>query len=95
LLDASGVYFVTAATHLKQHFFRDPARLEVLQRGLLTVTHDFGWRLEAWAVFSNDYHFVAKTPLHETDEESLPRMIRALHGARARWVNKLDGTPER
>ncbi|MFO1483718.1 MAG: hypothetical protein U1F71_10210 [Verrucomicrobiaceae bacterium] len=95
LLDAAGIYFVTASTHLKQHFFRDPARLEVLHRGLLTVTQEFGWRLEAWAVFSNHYHFVAKTPADAKDAESLPRMIRALHGPLARWVNKLDGTSDR
>lgn len=95
LLDASGIYFVTAATHLKQHFFRDPARLEVLHRGLLGVTQEFGWQLEAWAVFSNHYHFVAKTPPNVQNAESLPRMIRALHGPLARWINKLDQMPER
>lgn len=95
LLDASGIYFVTAATHLQQHHFRDPARLEVLQRGLLTITREFGWRLEAWAIFSNHYHFIAKTPADVEGAESLPVMVRALHGPLSRWVNKLDGTPER
>ncbi len=95
LLDASGIYFVTASTHLKQHCFRDPARLDVLQRGLLTVTREFGWRLEAWAIFSNHYHFIAKTPLEAADAESLPGMIRALHGPMSTWVNKLDGVPGR
>ncbi len=95
LLDATGIYFVTASTHLKQHHFRSPARLDVLQRGLLTVTHDFGWRLEAWAIFSNHYHFIAKTPLDAKDANSLPKMIRALHGPLSVWVNKLDEAPER
>ncbi len=95
LLDASGIYFITAATHLKQHHFRSPARLDVLQRGLLTVTHDFGWRLEAWSIFSNHYHFIAKTPSEATDAASLPAMIRALHGPLSKWVNKLDNTPDR
>jgi putative transposase len=95
LLDATGIYFVTASTYQKQHHFRDPARLEVLHRGLLTVTRDFGWRLEAWAVFSNHYHFVAKSPANATDAESLPFLIRALHGPLARWINKLDAAPDR
>lgn len=95
LLDSSGIYFITAATHLKQHFFRDSSRLDVLQRGLLTVTQQFGWRLEAWAIFSNHYHFIAKTPPEAQNAESLPKMIRALHGPLAKWVNKLDGTPDR
>ena len=37
-LSQSGTYFVTAGTYLKDHLFRTPQRLEVLQRGLLTVT---------------------------------------------------------
>lgn len=44
---------------LKAHYFCTPQRLEVLQRGLLTVTRDFCWELEAWAMFSNHYHFIA------------------------------------
>jgi hypothetical protein len=46
-----GAYFVTASTYLKAHHFRTPQRLDVLQRGLLTVARDFCWELEAWAVF--------------------------------------------
>ncbi len=41
-LSENGTYFVTAGTYLKAHHFRTPQRLEVLQRGLLTVTRDFG-----------------------------------------------------
>ena len=61
-LGEAGTYFVTAATYLKAHHFRRRGRVEVLHRGLLTVARDFGWRLEAWAVFSNHYHFVAHSP---------------------------------
>jgi REP element-mobilizing transposase RayT len=55
----NGTYFVTAGTYLKAHHFCTPQRLEVLQRGLLTVARDFSWELEAWALFSNHYHFIA------------------------------------
>ncbi len=94
-LSVSGTYFVTAATYLKAHHFRDPKRLDVLLRGVLTVCRDFSWQLEAWAVFSNHYHWVAHSPATEDDATSLPAMLSLLHTKTARWVNRLDGTLNR
>ena len=91
-LGERGIYFVTAGTYLKKHHFRGEERLEVLHRGLLSVCERFKWRLEAWAVFSNHYHFVAESP---PSAESLPMMLGQLHTKTAQWVNKLDHTPER
>ena len=92
-LCSSGTYFVTAGTYLKQHYFRDTVRLDVLQRGLLAVASEFGWQLEAWCALSNHYHFVAHSP--ETEAASLTPMLRKLHSKLARWVNALDSTPGR
>jgi len=61
-LSIRGTYFVTASTYLRQHHFRGKTRLAVLHRGLLKVAADFGWQLEAWAVFSNHYHFIGHSP---------------------------------
>jgi hypothetical protein len=61
-LSNRGTYFVTAGTYLKANYFYAPQRLDVLHRGLLSVTRDFSRDLEAWAVFSNHYHFVAHSP---------------------------------
>jgi len=61
-LAEGGTFFVTASTYGKEHYFGERIRLEVLERGLLTVARDFNWRVEAWAVFSNHYHFVAHSP---------------------------------
>jgi putative transposase len=61
-LSARGTYIVTAGTYAKAHHFRSRTRIAVLHRGLLKVALDFGWLLEAWAVFSNHYHFVAHSP---------------------------------
>jgi putative transposase len=60
----------------------------------LSVARDFGWHLEAWAVFSNHYHFVAHSPL-DSDAESLSQMLGVLHAKTAGWVNRLDRTPGR
>ena len=94
-LGETGTYFVTAATYRKEHHFRGRARLEVLHRGLLTVAQDFSWTLEAWAVFSNHYHFVGKSPQGEKDASSLRPMLTKLHEKMAKWVNKLDAAPGR
>ena len=48
--------------------------------------------MEAWAVFSNHYHFVAKSP---GTAESLTEMLGQLHEKTAKWVNKLDQAPGR
>ncbi len=91
-LGTHGIYFVTAGTYLKESYFRGAERLAVLHRGLLKVCADFGWRLEAWAVFSNHYHFIAESP---ATAESLPVMLSLLHEKTAKWANKLDGAAGR
>jgi len=91
-LTERGTYFITAATYQKAHHFRSAQRLEVVQRGLLAVAKEYGWNLEAWAIFSNHYHLVAKSP---ADPGSLQGMLKVLHVKLAGWVNKLDGTPGR
>ena len=94
-LSEQGTYFVTASTYLKQHHFREPARLHVLHRGLLTVAKNFQWKMEAWAVFSNHYHFVAHSPMTEHNASSLSKMLGYLHEKTAKWINRLDKTPGR
>jgi putative transposase len=94
-LSTRGTYFLTAATYLKQHHFRSKQRLQVLHRGLLTVAQQFGWRFEAWAVFSNHYHFIGHSPPEAPDASNLADMLSVLHVKTARWLNKLDKTPGR
>ena len=95
LLSQHGTYFVTGATYGKAHHFRAAKRLQVFQRGLLTVAEKFGWQLEAWAVFSNHYHFVAHSPVTAADAASLETMLKMLHVKLAGWVNKIVRTPAR
>ena len=94
-LSVRGTYFVTASTYLRPHHFAGKARLAVLHRGLLKVAADFGWRLEARAVFSNHYHFIGHSPAAADTAESLSRMLGLLHERTAKWVNKLDAAPGR
>ncbi len=89
-LAEQGTYFVTAGTYRREHFFPGSRRLAVVQRGLLSVCIEFGWQLEAWAVFSNHYHFVAHSPIDQATAEGLPVMLAKLHRRTAEWVNRLD-----
>ncbi len=94
-LGSAGMYFVTASTLHQRHHFKGKERLVLLHRGVLKAAAEFGWRLEAWAVFSNHYHFVGQSPEFEEDATSLRRMLGLLHEQTAKWVNRLDRTPGR
>jgi putative transposase len=91
-LGEAGAYIVTAGTYQKQHFFASPERLTILHDRLLDLAQSFGWMLQAWALFSNHYHFVGIAP---PDPASLRALIRQLHWETAVSVNDLDGTPGR
>ena len=90
-----GTYFVTGSTYQKAHHFRGAERLRQLHDGLLTIAHDFDWHLEAWSVFSNHYHFVAKSPRLDENAESLSSMVKTLHVKTSEFVNDLDQDPGR
>jgi putative transposase len=89
-LGSAGMYFVTASTLHQAHHFKGKERLAVLHRGVLKVAANFGWRLEAWAIFSNHYHFVTQSPELEDNAKSLGRMLSLFHEKTAKWVNRLD-----
>jgi putative transposase len=87
-----GTYLVTAATYQKEHHFRGAERLDYLQASLLAGAEAVGWRLEAWAVFSNHYHFVAHA---SPGCRPLADWLAELHRQTSEHVNALDGTPGR
>ena len=91
-LSEHGTFIVTAGTLYKQHFFRTPDRLNYLEGKVLELAKRYGWQLEAWAVFSNHYHFVTHA---SPGCESLKAMIKHLHGETATQVNRLDNEAER
>ena len=83
---------VTCGTYQKQHHLHSAARLSYFRDLLLQCTEEFAWRLQAWAVFSNHYHWIASSP---PDPSSLPRVVSKLHTLSAREFNLQDGTPGR
>ena len=91
-LGAAGAYIITAGTYQKQPFFRSGKRLAYLCESLLHIAASHEWKLEAWAVFPNHYHFVATSP-HRAS--SLRQLIGHLHSNTAKEINREDKTPAR
>jgi putative transposase len=83
----NAVYFVTAGTLHKRHLFDTPEKRDLLEHLLLSFSCGCGWQLEAWAVFSNHYHLVARG---NSDSRNLGEFLHDLHGVSSRELNQLD-----
>jgi putative transposase len=86
-LDSRGIYMVTAATLHKEHLFADNQKLTFFENSLLLLAKQYGWHLEAWAVFSNHYHFVGR---NHDDSTNLRKFLKHFHADTARELNRLD-----
>jgi hypothetical protein len=87
-LSEHGTYLVTAGTYRKDHHFGPPDRRDRLEAALLAAPKEAGWQLEAWAVFSNHYHFVGHAG---AGSPPLSEWLAELHRGSAADVNQLDG----
>jgi putative transposase len=87
-----GAYFVTASTLHKALVFRGSDRLCLLQGQLLAALSEYGWRVQAWAVFGNHYHFVALAP---ADPRTLAPALSKVHSITAAEANRMDATAGR
>jgi putative transposase len=87
-----GTYIVTTGTLHKQHLFHDPDRLTFLECSLLSLARKHQWQLEAWAVFSNHYHFVGHAL---ASPSGLKELMAELHSLTALEINGLDGVRDR
>ena len=86
-LDSYGVFMVTGATLHKEHFFSNDEKLSLLENQLLTLAGKYQLQLQAWAVFVNHYHFVARV---HPDASPLDEFLNQLHSDVARNLNLLD-----
>ncbi len=83
---------VTAGTFEKHHHLNTPERLDYFLESLFGRAAEFSWQLQAWAVMSNHYHFIAISP---SDPATLRRFIGKLHMTTAKQLNEWDGTAGR
>ena len=91
-LPHAGAYMVTAGTYGKKHYFSTPERLGLVKKLLFDIAEEYDWRLQAWAVMSNHYHFLALSP---EDAGSLKKLVSKLHTLSAKEINREDKTPGR
>jgi putative transposase len=91
-LSEQGAYMVTAGTYLKRHHLTTSSRMDLVLSRLFDYADEFGWRLQAWAVLSNHYHFVASSP---EDPGSLRQFLSKLHTKTSIELNRMDKTPGR
>lgn len=95
-LAETGTFMVTAGTYRKAHFFTKSELLREIHDGLLRYASQYHWRLEAWAVFSNHYHFVGHSPSEEEGgAHSLSRFLGHFHSRSAAWLNRKHGQEKR
>ena len=90
--DSNGIFMVTASTIDKRLFFRTPEELDLLESDLLSLAQKYKWNLEAWAVFSNHYHFIAR---NDPESAALNKFLSHLHTTTATKLNQMDGAPGR
>ena len=91
-LSESGGYMVTCGTFKKANLLNSPEKLTLFRTILFEQIDKFGWKLQAWAIMSNHYHFVAISP---EDPATLTPMILAIHKWSAWKLNRLDNTKGR
>ena len=72
-----------------QPLFTDKARRDLLERRLMELASQYHWQLEAWAVFANHYHIVARGFFRI--RRNLGKFLKHLHSDTARELNRMDG----
>lgn len=90
-VNEAGTYMITAGTIYKQHLFNSPEKLDLLTDLLFGTLDEYGWEKKAWAVFSNHYHFIAKSPA----TPDIRKLLGRIHGKSAIELNRIDATPGR
>jgi putative transposase len=82
-----GIFMVTAGTYHKQHHLGTPERRDFFLHSLFAHAEEFGWKLHAWAVLANHYHFLAVSP---QDPGTLRTFLGKLHMTTAKKLNEMD-----
>jgi putative transposase len=82
---------VTGGIFLKSHLLATRAHLIAVQDTMFEVLEHHGLELEAWAILSNHYHFVA----NGSESLDLSKVIGQFHRKSARLLNEIDNLPGR
>jgi REP-associated tyrosine transposase len=94
-LQSAGVYFLTARAAERRHLLAADEMKDWFQDKLLELAQEFGWKLEAWAILSNHYHFVGHIASQADDATSLGKMVQKLHSLTTKELNRRENKPGR
>ncbi|MEM1084322.1 MAG: hypothetical protein AAGI48_09375 [Verrucomicrobiota bacterium] len=94
-LAESGIYMVTARVAGSKHLLTDDSMKDWFLETLFAIASDLSWKLEAWAVLSNHYHFIAQVGSGDSNAESLRKGIRKLHSLTTKELNRRENQPGR
>ncbi|MFI5385235.1 MAG: transposase [Fimbriimonadales bacterium] len=84
-VDVPGTYMVTSSTYHKRLLFDSSGDLEMLQESLFAAAEEFGFQLQAWAIFPNHYHVIGFAA------NGVKELTKILHGRTSRELNRLHG----
>ena len=86
---ARGIYFITAGTYLKQHYYRSSDALDQRQKLLFAAAEAHRIRFHSWSLLSNHYHLIVEA------QQDLTAFIRRFHSVAAIERNRQDATAGR
>ncbi|MGB6220347.1 transposase [Haloferula sp.] len=86
---------ITARSTDAVHLLSDDTLKDWFQQTLFSIADELSWKIEAWAILSNHYHFIAHIGEGEDNAKSLTAGLRKLHSLTTKELNIRDGTPGR
>jgi len=84
----NAIYMVTGSTLGSRKPMRTPERKQFFVETLFESAETLGWRLEAWAVLPNHYHFIARAP---ESGSTLTALVQDIHSITGKRFNQEDG----
>ena len=91
-LPEQGAFLITGTTDKQRHHLDSSAMLDRVQGILFDAVETAGWRLQAWALFSNHYHLILTA---EPDAKSLSSLLENFLETTTAVLNERDGNPRR
>jgi putative transposase len=84
---SNAMYMVTGSTLYNKRYLSSNEHKSIVMDILLERADRWMWRLEAWAILENHYHFVGQAPENAL---TLTKLIQQFHSKTTVFLNRLD-----
>lgn len=84
---SNAIYIVTGSILYNKHVLTSANHKSLVCEILFERAAHWGWKLEAWAILENHYHFIACAPENAL---TLEKLMRQFHSKSAVELNRLD-----